>query len=101
MGDFCCAKFSADGNWYRGLILQVRCAGDSDEKAVTVEVFYIDFGNIEEVNGEDIRELLPQYMLMPAQVVRCSLADVNPSIEHECCGDVFDEGETFYSFEIK
>jgi hypothetical protein len=94
VGGFCCAKFSVDGNWYRGLVLQVRCAGgDSDEKGATVEVFYIDFGNIEQVDVEDLRELLPQYMTLPAQVVRCLLADVNPSIREECDGDVFDSGE--------
>lgn len=102
VGDFCCARFSADGNWYRGLVLQVRCSStdehveDSGETkgGITVEVFYIDFGNIEQVNVGDLRELLPQFMLIPAQVVRCSLADVNPSIKQvEFDSDVFDTGE--------
>ena len=94
VGEFCCAKFSVDGNWYRGLVLQVRCAGDSGEKAITVEVFYIDFGNIEQVDVGDLRELLPQFISMPAQVVRCSLADVNPSIKQELDNDVFENGES-------
>ena len=87
VGDFCCAKFSADGGWYRGLVLR---SGDLGEKDMKVEVFYIDFGNIEQVNIGDLRELLPQFMVVPAQIVRCSLADVNPSIKQEFDGSVFD-----------
>ncbi|XP_028407927.1 uncharacterized protein LOC114530556 isoform X2 [Dendronephthya gigantea] len=90
VGDFCCARFSADGNWYRGLVLQVRCFGDSSEKVTTVEVFYIDFGNIEQVTVGDVKELLPQFMSIPAQAIRCSLADVNPSIKQaDLDSDVF------------
>ena len=87
VGDFCCAKFSADGGWYRSLVLR---SGDLGEKDMKFEVFYIDFGNIEQVNIGDLRELLPQFMVVPAQIVRCSLADVNPSIKQEFDGSVFD-----------
>ena len=90
VGDFCCAKFSEDGNWYRSLVLQICCLTESGEKNVTAEVFYIDFGNIEKVDVKDLRELLPQFISIPAHVVRCCLADVNPSIEQESSSDVFD-----------
>jgi hypothetical protein len=79
----------------------VRWSGDSGENGLTVEVFYVDFGNIEEVNVGDLRVLLPQFISMPAQVVRCSLADVNPSIKQELDCDVFYEGEflmLYYKF---
>lgn len=58
-----------------------------------VEVFYIDFGNIEQVTVRDVKELPPQFMSIPAQAARCSLADVNPSIKQadlDC--DVFEAG---------
>ena len=65
-------------------------SGDLGEQDIKVEVFYIDFGNIEQVGVGDLRELLPQFMAVPAQIVRCALADVNPSIEQEFDGNVFD-----------
>lgn len=80
------------------MVLQVLCSlnmkaegmNDSDEERSTkVEVFYVDFGNIETVGVENLRDLLPRFMELPAQVVRCSLADVQPLVT-----DVF-EGKVF------
>ena len=87
VGDFCCAKFTGDGNWYRAVVLQARSSlnksdgvdGSGERKTIiNVEVFYIDFGNIESLGVENLRDLLPRFMELPAQVVRCSLADVEP-----------------------
>lgn len=46
------ARFS-DGNWYRGKVISV------DEKNVTVK--FIDYGNVETVTIEDLRELTPEF----------------------------------------
>lgn len=40
-GEMCCAKFSQDGRWYRGLVVSVYLTTN------TVLIFYIDYGNSE------------------------------------------------------
>ena len=69
------------------MVLQARSSlnksdgvdGSGERKTIiNVEVFYIDFGNIESLGVENLRDLLPRFMELPAQVVRCSLADVEP-----------------------
>ncbi|XP_017073005.2 maternal protein tudor [Drosophila eugracilis] len=46
-----CAVRSADGNWYRA-----RISG-KDTNAARLEVFYIDYGNTEEIKRDDIKKL--------------------------------------------
>ena len=62
-------------------------------------MFYIDFGNIEQVEALNLRKLLPQFMVLPAQVVRCSLADVYPSVKQTEL-DVFHDGEDIYALSV-
>uniref|UniRef100_A0A6P4FIW5 Maternal protein tudor n=1 Tax=Drosophila rhopaloa TaxID=1041015 RepID=A0A6P4FIW5_DRORH len=46
-----CAVHSSDGNWYRA-----RISG-KDSKSARTEVFYLDYGNTEEVKRDDIKAL--------------------------------------------
>ena len=65
----------------------VRPDGSSEEtpevlSETQVEVFYIDFGDMKWVSSCEIRLLLPRFMKLPGQVVRCSLANIEPYVEH-------------------
>lgn len=46
--DLVCARYSKDGNWYRGLILRKL------ENKTKFEIFYVDYGNVEIVEREHI-----------------------------------------------
>jgi hypothetical protein len=51
----CASRFSVDNKWYRAKVLRSLGKGQ-------FEVEFIDFGNIETVNGEDLKKL-PQSLL--------------------------------------
>ncbi|MCO5565316.1 hypothetical protein L7F22_018989 [Adiantum nelumboides] len=51
VGDWVIARFSGDGQWYRGQILRNKPA----QKAK--EILFVDYGNVEDVNTNDIRAL--------------------------------------------
>ena len=62
--------YSSDGGWYRALVLKTTSAWND------VAVFYVDFGNSEEVPETEVRSLSPEFMHLPFQAVECRLADV-------------------------
>ena len=64
--DWCIAKFSVDDGWYRAQI--------SSLQGSHAEVFYIDYGNSETVSLADVKVLKPQFAILPAQALSCSLA---------------------------
>lgn len=49
-GTLCAAKFKVDNKWYRASV--IRSIGKGQ-----LEVEFVDFGNIEVVNGEDLKKL--------------------------------------------
>jgi len=71
VGSYCVALFS-DMSWYRGKLTQV-----ATERA---SVFYIDYGNTEDVPMSDVKELDPQFCVLPAQALRCSLEGIAPLV---------------------
>ncbi|XP_013386809.1 uncharacterized protein LOC106156225 isoform X2 [Lingula anatina] len=66
----CVAWYPEDKHWYRAQLKSV------DDSITTVQ--YVDFGNCETISVNRIKELLPQFMDMPAQAVKCSLHNVRP-----------------------
>ncbi|KAL3852582.1 hypothetical protein ACJMK2_016201 [Sinanodonta woodiana] len=74
-GEIVAAKFSQDGQWYRARVISV-----SETK---VKVFYLDFGNTEKVDRQDIYEMQPEFMLLPFQAVECFLHNVEPANNQE------------------
>ncbi|XP_077309891.1 tudor domain-containing protein 1 [Lithobates pipiens] len=70
VGDACCAKFSADGQWYRAVILEVL---DS-----TVEIAYADYGNLETLPFSCLRPVKESFLCTPMQITRCRLYGVAP-----------------------
>ena len=70
-GMICLAKYSLDESWYRG-----RIVGGN-----TVE--FIDYGNSEQVDGDNIRELPVKFTNLPQTCIEVILHDV-----HTCDIDV-------------
>ncbi|NXH09850.1 TDRD1 protein, partial [Bucco capensis] len=71
-GDPCCAFFSYDGNWYRALVQDVT----SQE---TVKVLFVDYGNLEEVPLDKIRQISSSFLTLPFQGIKCWLSDIKPA----------------------
>ncbi|KAJ7388565.1 hypothetical protein OS493_036932 [Desmophyllum pertusum] len=64
-GMSCCAKFSEDGNWYRGRIKEVTSLG--------AEVEFVDYGNGEVVFFHEIKDPDKAFMQLPQQAILCGL----------------------------
>lgn len=83
VGDYCCARFSEDGRWYRGLVTNFRRVeeekkGPHNGESVDFQVFHLDFGSSEWVSPENVKQLEARFLSLPGQVVRCRLANLKP-----------------------
>ncbi|XP_032520783.2 maternal protein tudor-like isoform X1 [Danaus plexippus] len=65
VGAVCCARFPDDNNWYRALV--------RESKGNKVVVAYVDYGNEQEVDVEDLRTITPDLITLPAQAMKCAL----------------------------
>ncbi|NXT77158.1 TDRD1 protein, partial [Zapornia atra] len=70
-GEPCCAFFSDDGNWYRAVVKNVTSDG-------TVEVCFVDYGNVEKVPLDKIRHISPSFLELPFQGIKCWLSGIEP-----------------------
>ncbi|NXL58028.1 TDRD1 protein, partial [Chordeiles acutipennis] len=70
-GEPCCAFFSGDGNWYRALVQDVASDG-------TVQVCFVDYGNVEEVPLDKIRQISSSFLQLPFQGIKCWLSGIKP-----------------------
>ncbi|XP_068085142.1 uncharacterized protein [Anabrus simplex] len=70
-GTPCIARYSVDGAWYRARVESV--SGN------TVGVYFVDYGNQEDVPLSDVQEIMPQFMSLPAQGILCNLMGARPS----------------------
>ncbi|NXD08450.1 TDRD1 protein, partial [Nothocercus nigrocapillus] len=70
-GEPCCAFFSADGNWYRALVQNVASDG-------AVKVCFVDYGNVEEVPLDKIRQISSSFLKLPFQGIKCWLSGIKP-----------------------
>ncbi len=68
-GQPCCALFSEDESWYRGLLMDVQ-----DEKST---VLFVDYGNSEQVSIEHIKELDDVHLQKPMYSQHCKLTSIN------------------------
>lgn len=69
LGSLCCAKWKEKA-YYRALVTRVLGKG--------VEVHLVDRGNTETLDWYEVKELLPQFMELPAVALKCCLADASP-----------------------
>uniref|UniRef100_A0AAQ4QZE9 Tudor domain-containing protein 1 n=1 Tax=Gasterosteus aculeatus aculeatus TaxID=481459 RepID=A0AAQ4QZE9_GASAC len=65
VGAACCARFSADNNWYRAVVVEV---GENE-----ASVIYADYGNAEKVPFSRILPIPMSLLQLPFQVTRCTL----------------------------
>ncbi|XP_030801715.1 tudor domain-containing protein 6 [Camarhynchus parvulus] len=69
-GTLCLARYS-DSQWYRGVIM---------ERQPKAKVFFVDFGNTETIEMDDLL-ILPNdasdILLVPMQAIKCSVSDVS------------------------
>ncbi|EEF51666.1 ebna2 binding protein P100, putative [Ricinus communis] len=83
-GDIVLAQFSADNSWNRAMIVNAP-RGAVESMKDKFEVFYIDYGNQEEVMYSQLRPLDPSVSSAPGLAQLCSLAYVKvPSLEEDC-----------------
>ncbi|XP_028651615.2 tudor domain-containing protein 1 [Erpetoichthys calabaricus] len=81
-GEVCAAIYSHDKNWYRGLVQSI------DLNLSSANIFYIDFGNEEEVTLGEIKALPIELATVPPCAMQCRLANVaavGGTWSEECC----------------
>uniref|UniRef100_A0A224Z8Y0 Tudor domain-containing protein 1/4/6/7 n=1 Tax=Rhipicephalus zambeziensis TaxID=60191 RepID=A0A224Z8Y0_9ACAR len=66
VGTACCALYSEDGDWYRGIIRELHPGGAT--------VFFVDYGNVESVADEGLKQLPDALRSVPCQAVGCKLS---------------------------
>ena len=76
-GELVASCYSGDDRWYRALVLKTNSARNY------VAVFYVDFGNSEELPEPRVRSLSQEFTHLPFQAVECRLADVSVVTEVE------------------
>ncbi|XP_025948128.1 tudor domain-containing protein 15 [Dromaius novaehollandiae] len=69
-GLLCCARYSKDMRYYRGVVTEVLC--------VNVIVYFLDFGYTDTVPCCDVKTLLPEFSDLPALAMCCALACTFP-----------------------
>jgi tudor domain-containing protein 1/4/6/7 len=65
-GQVVCARFSEDQTWYRAKVMSVV-----DSSSVRVQ--FVDCGNTDIVSVSSLVKMLPDFVHLPAQAVRCCL----------------------------
>lgn len=69
VGTSCLVKFRKQGQWCRSEVTELLGGGQ-------VIVFNVDFGGVEIVNVAQMKKLPDRFIVLPAQAVMCTLADV-------------------------
>jgi hypothetical protein len=72
LGQLCIAKYSQDNVWYRARVIQVENLGPHEDDG-KVKVQFIDYGNEEIVEADQLLPFQHQFKCLPAQAVHCSL----------------------------
>jgi len=66
VASLCCARYSADGSWYRAIV--------EDIKDDSVTVRFVDYGNSDVVSRADVRRLTDRFVTIPACAWHCQLS---------------------------
>ena len=82
-GQVCCAQFSTDQQWYRGIVDVVDDNG--------VRVHFVDYGNGELIPPDRVKRLEQEFLDIPVQAVHCSLRSISSPT-----GPVWPDGSTAY-----
>mmetsp|Transcript_574 Transcript_574/g.1819 ORF Transcript_574/g.1819 Transcript_574/m.1819 type:complete len:876 (+) Transcript_574:412-3039(+) len=78
-GQQCLGKFTGDDTWYRAKVERVAPEGGM------YDVFYVDFGNREQLPGSRVRPMEPEVAAVPPQAALCQMAYLHvPALDEEC-----------------
>ncbi|XP_022098101.1 uncharacterized protein LOC110983278 isoform X2 [Acanthaster planci] len=72
VGEVCLAKFHEDNRWNRVQIIDVL--GDD-----RYEIFYLDYGDREEVAKDWLHPAWNNILMLPFQAIQCSLTNISPT----------------------
>ena len=61
VNEVCAAQFKDDGEWYRVHVHRINLNA-------TLDVTYVDFGNLETINVTDVRKIQRDMLRLPLQV---------------------------------
>ena len=70
----CCAKFYEDDTWYRGIITNVSSIATGQ-----IEVRFVDYGNAQETELSDVKDLKDGFLKIPCQALNFAIAGVEPA----------------------
>ena len=70
----CCAKFYDDDAWYRGIITNVSSIATGQ-----IEVRFVDYGNTQDTELSDVRDLKDEFLKSPCQAMYFAIAGVDPA----------------------
>lgn len=70
----CCAKFYEDDAWYRGVITNVSSIATGQ-----IEVRFVDYGNAQDTELSDVRDLKDEFLKDPCQAMYFAIAGVDPA----------------------
>ncbi|KAM8924750.1 tudor domain-containing protein 1 [Pelodytes ibericus] len=73
IGDMCCARFTADGQWYRAIVV--------DTAESTAKILYADYGNLETLPISSLHPMKESFLEPPVPIIKCRLADLSPVSE--------------------
>jgi len=76
VGQVCAACYSQDGLWYRAVVINSSKddeRGDVEHRSVTVN--FVDYGNSEITNIKNLACLPKEFLVLPAQAIKCSCVD--------------------------
>lgn len=82
VGDVLCARYAADGLWYRATLV-----GLSDDSNASLKVHFVDFGNTENVGRADVRAL-PERFRNTSSFANCVLLCGVKAVGKECAEEL-------------
>ena len=87
LGQLCIAKYSQDSVWYRAKVIQVDKLGPLGDDC-KIKVQFVDYGNEEIIDIDQMRPFQHHFKCLPAQAVHCSLVGYKvpaPNLAEEFC----------------
>lgn len=76
-GDLVAAQWQGDEKWYRAKVIKV-IQDEYNEQLQKVDLDFVDFGDAETKNKEEVCELKTEFLKLNFQAIKCSLDGVKP-----------------------
>ncbi|KAJ6646712.1 Tudor and KH domain-containing protein like [Pseudolycoriella hygida] len=85
LGQIVAAMFKYDSKWYRAEIVGIL-PNDYNPRDVILDLYFVDFGDSEYVQPNEVFELRTDFLTLRFQAIECFLANVKP----KCNDDLWD-----------